>query len=176
MCRETCALGKVLSIAGVNSNGRCPSLLVSLRAIGLNNSMWEMPYICFLILVLGPSWYQPIWFGLLCAVFVFCVMWVVCRLRLRMIARVMRVYFDERLAERTRISRDLQDSMLQTVQSCKLITDDALDKSNDPVHMRLALEKLSGWLGQAMHEGQAALNSLRTATAETNDHKSNRSL
>ena len=66
--------------------------------------------------------------------------------------------------------------MLQTVQASKLVADDALDKSNDSVHMRLALEKLSGWLGQAMQEGQAALNVLRTATAETNDHQSNRSL
>jgi signal transduction histidine kinase len=123
--------------------------------------MWEIPYIYFLIL---------------CAVFVFCVMSVACCLRQWMIARAIRVHFDERLAERIRIARDLQDSMLQTVQSCKLITDDALDKSNDSVHMRLALEKLSGWLGQAMQEGQAALNALRTATAETNDHKSNRSL
>ena len=138
--------------------------------------MWEMPYICFLILVLGPSWYQPIWFGLLGAVFVFCVMWVVYRLRLRMVVRAIRVDCDERLIERTRIARDLQDSMLQTVQSCKLITDDALDKSNDSVHLRLALEKLSGWLGQAMQEGQAALNALRSATAETNDRQSNRSL
>ena len=138
--------------------------------------MWEMPYICFLILILGPSWYQPLWFGLLGGVVVFCVMWVVFRLRVRMIARIMRVYFDERLAERTRIARDLQDSMLQTVQSCKLITDDALDKSDDSVHMRLALEKLSSWLEQAMQEGQAALHSLRTATAETNDHQSNRRL
>lgn len=138
--------------------------------------MWEMPYICFLILVFGPSWYQPIWFGLLSAVFVFCVMWVVYRLRLRMIARAIRVDFEERLIERTRIARDLQDSMLQTVQASKLVADDALDKSNDSVHMRLALEKLSRWLGQAMQEGQAALNVLRTATAETNDHQSNRSL
>ena len=115
--------------------------------------MWEIPY-----------------------VFLFCVMLVACRLRQRMIARAIRVQFDERLAERTRIARDLQDSMLQTVQSCKLITDDALDKSNDSVHLRLALEKLSGWLGQAMQEGQAALNALRSATAETNDRQSNRSL
>jgi signal transduction histidine kinase len=31
------------------------------------------------------------------------------------------------------------------------------------------MEKLSEWLGQATQEGRAALNSLRTSTAETND-------
>ena len=132
--------------------------------LGLIISMWEIPYIRFFILVLIP-WYQTISFGLLCAVSVFLVMWVACHLRLRMI----RVHFDERFAERTRIARELQDSMLQTVEIGKLVADDALDNSNDPVYMRLALEKLSRWLGQATQEGQAALNSLRTST--TDSHK-----
>jgi len=82
---------------------------------------------------------------------------------------MVRVRFDERLAERTRIARELQDTMLQTVQGSKLVADDALENSNDSVHMRLVLEKLSSWLGQATQEGQAALNSLRTAT--TDSHK-----
>jgi hypothetical protein len=131
--------------------------------------MWRIPFIWFLIFVLCPSWYQTIWFGLLCAVFVFSVMWVVCRLRVRWIARAIRVRFDERLAQRTRIARELQDTMLQTVQGSKFVADDALEKSNDTAHMRLALEKLSGWLGQATQEGQEVLNSLSTSTVEKND-------
>jgi signal transduction histidine kinase len=127
--------------------------------------MWEIPYIRFFILVLIPSWHQTILFGLLCAVSVFLVMCVACHLRLRMI----RVHFEERFAERTRIARELQDSMLQTVEIGKLVADDALDNSDDPVYMRLALEKLSRWLGQATQEGQVALNSLRTST--TDSHK-----
>jgi len=35
--------------------------------------------------------------------------------------------------------------------------------------VRLALEKLSKWLGQAMQEGRTALLSLRVSTVETND-------
>jgi signal transduction histidine kinase len=35
--------------------------------------------------------------------------------------------------------------------------------------MRRALEQLSVWLGKATQEGRAALNSLRTATTQTND-------
>jgi hypothetical protein len=44
-----------------------------------------------------------------------------------------------------------------------------LEKSNDTAHMRLALEKLSGWLGKATQEGQEVLNSLSTSTVEKND-------
>jgi len=131
--------------------------------------MGRIPYICFLILVLGPPWYRTIWFGILCGVFVFSVMWLVCRLRLRRIARAIGVSFDERLAQRTRIARELQDTMLQTVQGSKFVADDALEKSNDTAHMRLALAKLSRWLGQATQEGQEVLNSLSTSTVEKND-------
>ena len=96
-------------------------------------------------------------------------MWVVCRLRVRRIARAIRTRFDERLAQRTRIARELHDTMLQTVQGSKFVADDALEKSNDTAHMRLALEKLSGWLGKATQEGQEVLNSLSTSTVEKND-------
>jgi len=44
-----------------------------------------------------------------------------------------------------------------------MVADDALDASAGPVRMRQALDRLSEWLGQATEEGQAALDSLRTA-------------
>jgi signal transduction histidine kinase len=67
------------------------------------------------------------------------------------------------------MARDLHDTFLQTIQGSKLVADDALELSADPIRMRRAMEQLSVWLGTATQEGQAALNSLRTATAETND-------
>jgi signal transduction histidine kinase len=79
-----------------------------------------------------------------------------------------RILFDERLAERARMARDLHDTFLQTIQGSKLVADDALEPSTDPVRMRRAMEKLSVWLASAMQEGRAALNSLRTTT-QTND-------
>jgi signal transduction histidine kinase len=91
------------------------------------------------------------------------------RLRMRQIARSIGVRFDERLAERTRMARDLHDTFLQTIQGSKLVANDALDEPGDSVRMRRAMEKLSEWLGQATQEGRAALNSLRTSTAETDD-------
>jgi signal transduction histidine kinase len=131
--------------------------------------MWRFPYICLLVLVVSPSWYQTISFGILCAVFACLVMGLVYRLRLRKVARAIRVRFDKRLAQRARITSELYDTMLQTVQGSKFVADDALEKSSDTAHMRLALEKLSSWLGQAMQEGQEALNSLPTSIEEDDD-------
>jgi signal transduction histidine kinase/ligand-binding sensor domain-containing protein len=115
------------------------------------------------------AWYQTIWFRSLCAVVCVLLLWAIYRLRVRRIAGTMRARFDERLAERTRIARDLHDTFLQTIQGSKLVADDALSATADLSHMRQAMEKLSAWLGRATEEGRAALNSLRTSTTEVND-------
>jgi ligand-binding sensor domain-containing protein len=117
----------------------------------------------------APAWYQTNWFRALCLVsggFIVCVVY---RLRVRQISRAIGARFDERLAERTRMARDLHDTFLQTVQGSKLVADHALKPSTDPAQMRGAMEQLSVWLARATEEGRAALNSLRTATAQRND-------
>jgi signal transduction histidine kinase len=83
--------------------------------------------------------------------------------------RLIELRLEERVIERTRITRELHDTFLQTIQGSKLVADDALEPSTDPIRMRRAMEQLSVWLAQAMQEGRAALNSLRTATTQTND-------
>lgn len=115
--------------------------------------MLRISYICLLILVI-------------------CLSWVVYRWRLRKVATAIRVRSAETLAQRTLIAHELYDTMLQTVQAAKLVADDALERSNDPAHMRLAMEKLSSWLGQATQEGQQALNSLSSSTVEKNHDRS----
>ena len=131
--------------------------------------MSKFPYTYLLILLILPSWYQTICFGILCAVLTFLVMSVVYRLRLRKVARLIRVRSNERLIQQTLIAREFYDTLLQTVEACKFVIDDALEKSNDTAHMRRALEKLSSWLGQATKEGQKALHSLSTANVEKHD-------
>ena len=117
----------------------------------------------------APAWYQTTLFRLLCAGTGIFVVGVLYKLRVRKIARALSVRFDERLAERTRLARELHDTFLQTIQGSKLVADDALEQSADPVRMRRAMERLSAWLGQATEEGRAALNSLRTSTTQSND-------
>ena len=116
-----------------------------------------------------PHFYETTWFrlgtvatGLLLLVGLY-------RMRLRQATARLNARFDERLAERTRIARELHDTLLQTVQGSKLVADNALEKPNDAGYLHQAMRQLSGWLGQATQEGRAALNSLRTSTLDTND-------
>jgi signal transduction histidine kinase len=83
--------------------------------------------------------------------------------------KIIELRLEERVNERTRITRELHDTFLQTIQGSKLVADDALEQSTDPIRMIRAMEQLSAWLAKAIQEGRAALNSLRTTTTQTND-------
>ena len=96
-----------------------------------------------------PAWYQTNWFRLFCLVSGGLVVWTLHSLRVRQVAGMMSARFDERLAERTRIARELHDTFLQTIQGSKLLADVALEKPADPVRMRRTVEQLSIWLGRA---------------------------
>ena len=118
---------------------------------------------------IAPAWFQTTWFHVLCATAVLWMIWAIYQWRLQQVARAASARFDERLAERTRIARELHDAFLQTVQGSKLIADHALRRSGNLDQMHQAMEQLSDWLAQAIREGRAALNSLRTSTTQRND-------
>ncbi|MGA9671107.1 MAG: two-component regulator propeller domain-containing protein [Terracidiphilus sp.] len=115
-----------------------------------------------------PAWFQRAWFRSLCGVLAALIVFTLYQLRVRQIANAIKIQFDERLAERTRLARELHDTFIQTVQGSKMVADDALDEGADAARMRQALEKLSKWLSQAVDEGRAALHSLRVTTTERN--------
>ena len=60
--------------------------------------------------------------------------WALYQLRMRQVARALNARFDERLAERTRMARDLHDTLLQTVQGSKMVVDNALNRPDDDGH------------------------------------------
>jgi signal transduction histidine kinase len=84
-------------------------------------------------------------------------------------SRSIRARFDERIAERTRLSRDLHDTLLQTLQGSKLVADEALEHRSDVEYTRRSLEKLSEWIDQAMREGRAALNALHSSAFDNRE-------
>jgi signal transduction histidine kinase/ligand-binding sensor domain-containing protein len=116
-----------------------------------------------------PAWFQTRWFLAAAAILVSLTGTALYRMRVRQIARTMKALFDERLAERTRVARDIHDTLLQTVQGSKLVADHALKNASDHGQLVRAVEQLAGWLAQANEEGRAALHSLRTSTTESND-------
>ena len=84
---------------------------------------------------LAPAWYQTNLFRWAAAVAALLLLAAIYRVRVRQIGRAMTARFDERLAERTRIARDLHDTFLQTIQGSKLVADDALDTEIGRAHV-----------------------------------------
>jgi signal transduction histidine kinase len=133
-----------------------------------NDGVWSKTG-ASLNLTLLPAFYQTMWFLVFCVVLALIAAWGAYQFRVRRLAAAMRTRFNERLDERARVARDLHDTLLQTIQASKLATDQALHLSADMAGMRMTLERLSGWLGQAAAEGRAALTMLHNSNTETND-------
>jgi signal transduction histidine kinase len=139
------------------------------RVIASNNDgMWNEAGASWTFQV-EPAYYQTGSFRLLCAMLILLALWLLHRLRMWRMHESINARFDERMAERTRLARELHDTLLQTIQGCKMVVDDALDSSANVHQLRRTLERLASWLTQATEEGRAALNSLRTSTKQGND-------
>jgi signal transduction histidine kinase len=116
-----------------------------------------------------PAFVQTRWFVALCMIVAGIVIALLFLLRVRQISARMRERLEAQLAERTRVARELHDTLLQTLHGSKLVADDALDKSTDPANMHQAMKRLSIWLGKAIQEARTALSSMRVSTAQNND-------
>ena len=146
-----------------------PPATYRFRVIASNNDGVWNEVGAALDFTIAPRWYQTSIFRVLALLAIVLVVWYLYRFRVRQVAKAIHARFDERLAERTRLARELHDTLLQTVHGSKLVADDALEGSDDPVRLRGALRQVSDWLEQATQEGRAALNSMRTSTTEGND-------
>jgi signal transduction histidine kinase len=116
-----------------------------------------------------PRFYRTWWFTAAMGALLVMIVTAVHKVHLRRAARAMSARFDERLDERTRVARELHDTLLQTVHGSKLVADRALRDTADRDRLVQTLQQLSAWLGQAAAEGRAALQSLRASTIESND-------
>jgi signal transduction histidine kinase/ligand-binding sensor domain-containing protein len=144
--------------------GRHP---LRVRACG-GNGIWDRAGITYLVHQ-EPHYYQTHWFLALMVAMVLASIFLVHRLRVRQVAMQLGARFDERLAERTRVARDLHDTFLQTVHGSRMIAEHALKRPDDHARLVGAIEQLADWLGRATEEARAALNSLRTSTIERNE-------
>jgi len=122
-----------------------------------------------LAFTIAPAWYQTAAFRISCLFVGALLLWLIYYLRMKQASRSIRARFDERIAERTRLARDLHDTLLQTLQGSKLVADDALENRSDVEHTGRSLEKLSEWIDRAIREGRAALNALHSSAFDNRE-------
>ncbi|MFO1324512.1 MAG: triple tyrosine motif-containing protein [Burkholderiales bacterium] len=117
-----------------------------------------------------PAWYQAYWFRALCLVALVGLAWAGYQYRVRSLHRRFEMTLDARVAERTRIARDLHDTLLQSFQGLLLRFQTALNLLPDrPVESKQILESAIDQAAEAITEGRDAVQGLRASATEMND-------
>lgn len=140
------------------------------RVLACNNSgVWNDEGAA-LDFVIPPAWYQTNWFRAACVAVFLALLWAAYQLRVRQLAYQFNMRLEERVAERTRVARDLHDTLLQSFQALlplfqvgiKKLPESAVDSRKT---LQLALDRASDAIG----EGRDAIKGLRMSTTEKND-------
>ena len=117
--------------------------------------------------VLRPHFYQTNWFYALCATGLLGLSWTAHQLRLRQLQRAFNMRLEERVEERTRIARELHDTLLQSFQGLMFSFQAA--RNLLPGRTEAAIRTLDGAIrkgDEAVAEGRDAIQNLRMGSAE----------
>jgi signal transduction histidine kinase len=119
---------------------------------------------------IAPTYYQTRWFQLSCVAAFMVLLWVLYRMRLRQLARQFNLRLEERVNERTRIARDLHDTLLQSFHGLLLRFQTASELfPTRTAEAKQTLDSAIEQAAQAITEGRDAVQGLRSSTVVTND-------
>jgi signal transduction histidine kinase/ligand-binding sensor domain-containing protein len=139
------------------------------RVIACNDSgVWNQAG-ASLTFSIAPAYYQTTWFLISCVAALLGILWAGYGLRLRQVERQFNMHLEGRLAERTRIARDLHDTMLQSFQAVLMKFQAVSHQLQDHPEARGALDSVVAQARQAIIEGRNAVQDLRSSTQVTND-------
>ncbi|MGM9491952.1 sensor histidine kinase [Ideonella sp. YS5] len=121
-----------------------------------------------------PAFYQTLWFRVAGVALLVGLGWLAFHVRLRMRIRRLHREFEAtlegRVAERTRIARDLHDTLLQHFHGLLLQLQAVFNLQPDrPREARQVLANAIDRAAEAIAEGRATVQGLRSAALETND-------
>jgi signal transduction histidine kinase len=117
-----------------------------------------------------PAWYQTIWFRVSCLGAFFLMLWAAYQLRLQQMERQFNIRLEERVGERSRIARDLHDTLLQSFHGLLLRFQTAFSLLPErPDEAKQSLGSAIDQAALAITEGRDAVQNLRSSTVETND-------
>jgi signal transduction histidine kinase/ligand-binding sensor domain-containing protein len=140
------------------------------RVVASNNSgVWNEEG-AFLDFSVAPAYWQTNWFRSLCVAAFLALLWGLYQLRLRQAARQFNLRLEERVNERTRIARDLHDTLLQSFHGL-LLRFQAVSNllPTRPAEAKQTLDSAIDQAAQAITEGRDAVQGLRSSTVVTND-------
>src|SRR5262249_45433106 len=117
---------------------------------------------------IAPAYYQTTWFRTSGVIAALALLWAAYQLRVRQLAHVFDARLQERVNERTRIARDLHDTLLQSFHGLLFRFQAATNRlTESPVKQEF--ERAIDQAAQAIAEGRDAVQNLRASTTIAND-------
>ena len=140
------------------------------QVVASNNSgVWNLQG-ASLDFSVAPAYWQTNWFRAACIAAFAALLWALYRLRMQQLARAFHMTVDARVTERTRIARDLHDTLLQSFQGLLLRFQTVSEMlPGRPAAAKETLDSAIDQTAQAITEGRQAVQGLRSSTVETND-------
>jgi signal transduction histidine kinase len=140
------------------------------RVVAANNSgVWNETGASF-DFAIAPAYYQTTWFRVSAATVLLALLWTAHQLRLRQLERQFNRDLEARVNERTRIARELHDTLLQGFHGVTFHFQAAANVLPDrPLEAKQRLEIALKQATHAIREGRDAIQDLRTSTTVTND-------
>src|SRR5262249_28611566 len=117
---------------------------------------------------IAPAYYQTAWFRGAVVVATLALLWAAYQYRVRQVAAAFDARLQERVNERTRIARELHDTLLQSFHGLLFRFQAATNRLSD-AQAKQECESAIDQAAQAIAEGRDAVQSLRASTTVTND-------
>jgi signal transduction histidine kinase/ligand-binding sensor domain-containing protein len=130
---------------------------------------WSQPGAVLRIKIL-PAWYQTVWFRSICVTAFLLLLWAAYLLRLNELRGQFSAALEARVDERTRIARELHDTLLQSFQGLLLVFQSISNLL--PAQPEEAKQRIDDALDQAsdaIAEGRDAVHELRSGGLNTVD-------
>ena len=131
-----------------------------------NDGVWNMTG-ASLNFVIQPTFYQTFWFRIVYVLFGAILVWLLYRFRLRQVTARMKLRYAERLDERTRIARELHDTLLQSLAGVSLQLD-GISKQASSQQEKLAslVDQVREMVDSCFVEARAKVWVLRSTSVE----------
>jgi signal transduction histidine kinase/ligand-binding sensor domain-containing protein len=119
---------------------------------------------------IAPAYYQTSWFRTSCAALLLALLWVAYQWRVRQLHQQFELTLDARVGERTRIARDLHDTLLQSFHGVLLRLQTVSQLLRDrQIEAQEMLDSTIKQVADAITEGRDAVQGLRDSTTQSND-------